>query len=231
MFEDDYPDPGVAGRSARRESERRRERRLQGMPRRSGFSRLIAVLVGPSAQEKRKVAEEKHWVIGAEGEELLAKSLARRCPDAVLLHDRQMPTGRANIDHIAIVSSGVYVIDTKRYRGKVAGANPLFGSPKLTINGRDRTKLIIGLDRQVAAIRSVLGALTTDVPVHGCLCFVVPTGLLADSGIPLLGTLKINGYPLYYPRRLARRLNGNGSLTPDQIGHIRDHLAASLPPA
>ena len=168
------------------------------MPRRSGLSRLIAVLVGPSAREKRKVAEEKHWAIGAEGEELLAKSLARRCPGAELLHDRQMPTGRANIDHIAVVSSGVYVIDTKRYRGKVAVANPLFGSPKLTINGRDRTKLIIGLDRQVAAIRSVLGALTTDVPVHGCLCFVVPTGLLADSGIPLLRTLKINGYPLYF---------------------------------
>ena len=89
----------------------------------------------------------------------------------------------------------MYVIGTKRYRGKVAVANPLFGSPKLTINGRDRTKLIIGLDRQVAAIRSVLGALTTDVPVHGCLCFVVPTGLLADSGIPLRGRSRSTAIP------------------------------------
>ena len=77
---------------------------------------------------------------GARGEEMLADSLVRRCPDVLLLHDRQLPGSRANIDHIAIAASGVYVIDAKRYKGKIEVQTPLFGTPKLKIAGRDRTK-------------------------------------------------------------------------------------------
>jgi hypothetical protein len=53
----------------------------------------------------------------------------------------------ANIDHIAVAPSGVYVIDCKRYKGKMEVAEPLFGEAKLKINGRDRTKLIDGLQK------------------------------------------------------------------------------------
>ena len=37
----------------------------------------------------------------------------------MVLHDRAVPGGRANIDHIAVVPSGVWVIDTKHYRGRL----------------------------------------------------------------------------------------------------------------
>jgi hypothetical protein len=148
-----------------------------------------------------------------------------------MLHDRRMPSSRANIDHIAIAPSGIYVIDTKRYRGRIKVARPLLGAPKLRIGGRDRTKLIDGLARQVAVVADALGDIATDVPVHGCLCFVAPEGVLADVGLPVLRTLKINGYPLYYPRRLARRLNRQGPLTPELAVAIRTRLAARLPAA
>ena len=72
------------------------------------------------------------------------------------LHNRRMPANRGDIDHIAVAPSGVYVIDTKDWKGKVEIQSPWFGAPKLLINGRDRTKLIDGLERQVAAVRSVL---------------------------------------------------------------------------
>ena len=142
-----------------------------------------------------------------------------------------MPNSRANIDHIAMAASGVYVIDAKRYRGKIQVLSPLFGAPKLKIAGRDRTNLVDWLDAQVGAVQAVLKAVAPDVRVQGCLCFLAPEGLMADTGLPVVRTLKIKGYPLYYPRRLAKRLNRRGTLTPDQARRIHTHLTANLPPA
>jgi Nuclease-related domain len=195
------------------------------------MTKVCAALLGPSAKEKRQLGEEKHWATGADGEQLLAESLARRCPEVLMLHDRRMPNSRANIDHIAVATSGVWVIDAKRYRGKIEVLNPLLGAPKLRIGGRDRTKLVDGLDKQVAAIQAVLSAVASEVRVRGCLCFLPPEGFMADSGLPVLRTLNIKGYPLYYPRRLAKRLHRRGTLTPEQARRIHAHLAASLPPA
>jgi hypothetical protein len=220
-------DSGVPGRSARREYERRRDRRQFQQPR----SRLLRAFLGPSAKEKRQLAHDRQWATGARGEELLAESLAKRCPTVSMLHDRRLPTGRANIDHIAIAASGVYVIDTKRYHGKIEVVKRLFAAPKLTIGGRDRTKLIDALARQVAFVEAALGDVAPDIAVRGCLCFVAPRGLLADAGLPVLKTLQINGYPLYYPRRLAKRLNRPGPLTPDRAQMIQAVLASRLPPA
>jgi hypothetical protein len=231
MNEREDPDPGVAGHSARREYERRRERRQRNVAAKSGFARLLAALLGPSAEEKRQLAHEKSWATGAEGEQLLAESLARRCPEVSLLHDRRMPNRRANIDHIAVAASGVYVIDTKRYRGTIKVRKPLIGSPKLKIAGRDRTKLLDGLAKQVAAVQTALSHVAPAVPVRGCLCFVAPQGFMADSGLPVLRTLKVNGYSLYYPRRLAKRLNRRGSLTAEQARVIHAELATRFPPA
>jgi hypothetical protein len=199
MAEQQGPDPGEAGRSARRESERKRQRRLQSTAPRSSLASLIAALFGPSVKEKRQVAEEKAWATGATGEQLLAESLARRCPEVSMLHDRRMPNSRANIDHIAVAASGVYVIDAKRYRGKIKVLKPLFGAQKLKIAGRDRTKLVDGFGNQVAVVKAALVDVAPDAPVRGCLCFVAPEGFMADSGLPVLRTLKINGYPALLP--------------------------------
>lgn len=57
----------------------------------------------------------------AKVEEAVAEALERRTAEGstVLLHDRRMPGGRGNVDHIAVAPSGVYVIDTKDLTGKV----------------------------------------------------------------------------------------------------------------
>jgi hypothetical protein len=148
-----------------------------------------------------------------------------------MLHDRRMPHTRANIDHVAVTASGVYLIDTKRYRGKIRVHKPLFGAPKLKIAGRDQTKLIDGLAKQVAVVQAALADAALDIPVGGCLCFVPPEGMASDSGLPLLRTLEIKGYPLYYPRRLAKRLNASGPLTAEQVERVQAELARRLPPA
>jgi hypothetical protein len=221
-------DQGMAGRSAQQQAERWRDRAERE---RASRSRLARALLGPSSTEKRLAAEERRWAVGARGEEMLAESLARRCPNVLLLHDRRMPRSRANVDHIAVSSAGVYVIDAKRYRGKIEVREPHFGKPKLLIAGRDRTKLIDGLEKQGAVVKALLADTAPDAPVVSCLCFVAPEGWLADSGLPVLRTLKVRGYPLYYPRRLARRLNESGPLLPEQVLRIYAELSQSLLPA
>jgi len=221
---------GTAGDSASRKADRLREERERRNSERSRLGRTWAGLF-PSPDDRNRIADERHWRVGAEGEQTLAALLAKRCPDVPMLHDLSAPRTRANIDHIAVAPSGVYVIDCKRYKGKIEVTAPLFGKPKLKIAGRDRTKLIDGLDTQVAHVKAALADNGEDVPVHGCLCFVAPEGFLADVGLPVLRTLKINGYPLYYAKRLAKRLNQRGPITADHAQMLQTALAQRLPPA
>lgn len=221
---------GTAGASAHRRAERVREQRRRQAARRSPVARLLAACA-PSREERILRRQEWQWSSGAAGEQQLAASLAERCPSVPMLHDRRAAMSLANIDHIALAPSGVFVIDTKRYKGPIEVRKPLFGAAKLRINGRDRTHLIEGLDKQVRVVRGILASLAPDVPVHGCLCFIAPEGLLAGSGLPVLRTLSINGYPLYYPRRLARRLTRGGPLTADRARALQTILAERLPAA
>jgi len=142
-----------------------------------------------------------------------------------------MPDGRANIDHIALAASGIYVIDTKRYRGKIEVHSPPFGSPQLRIAGRDRTKLIDGLEQQVAVVTEIVEDVAPQAPIHGCLCFVAPEGLFSEVELPLLRTYRIRGYALYHVRLLAARLNSDGPLSPPEALAIGARLAERLPPA
>jgi hypothetical protein len=221
-------DGGTAGRSARREAERKRARREALAPSRSG---LLRFLLPKPAAERRWLAEERNWLAGGRGEELLAASLAKQCGGVRLLHDRRIPGRRANIDHLAIAASGVYVIDAKRYRGKIEVRRPPFGAAKLRIAGRDRTKLVEGLARQVALVAAATAEVDREVGVHGCFCFLDPEGLLAESGLPAFRRLRINDFALHSPRRLAKRLNQPGTLSPDQMDRLHAHLARAFPPA
>lgn len=60
---------------------------------------------------------------------------------------------------------------------------------------------------------AIVAKIDPGAPVHGCLCFLNPEGFVAESGLPVLRTLEMNGYRLYSPRKLARRFNGEGPLS------------------
>ena len=120
---------------------------------------------------RRAPQHESAFHSGQVGEESVARSLERRTAKgrAIVMHDRRMPHGRGNIDHLAVAPTGVYVIDAKSIGGKVRVTKPVFGDAKLMINGRNRSRLVDGLDRQVAAVRGALADLgRTDVPVLVC---------------------------------------------------------------
>jgi hypothetical protein len=209
---------GKAGASARREHQRRKPKREANV--RERHPRLGGVILALH-DEPEAVAR---WERGAAGEETVAHALTKRCPDVPVLHDRRIPGSRANIDHIAIAPTGVWVIDTKRYKGKVQVANPFFGTPTLRIAGRDRTKLIDGLTKQVELVTIALGSIAPDVPVRGCLCFI-------DAELPLIGTPSINGYPMVGRRGLTKRLNTHGPLSLDSAVSLSQALADRFPAA
>jgi hypothetical protein len=60
------------------------------------------------------------WRDGARGERATARRLQRleRC-GYVVLHDLQVPGSHANLDHVAVGPAGVFVIDSKRYSGRL----------------------------------------------------------------------------------------------------------------
>jgi hypothetical protein len=219
MAEEHDLDLGAAGASARREFERRRAAREARTRKRHPHIGNLLLKLQSAPQH------EKAWARGAAGEGELAASLARHCPNVIVLHDRRMPGSHANIDHMAIAPSGVYVIDTKRYKGKIEVRKPWFGDAKLVIGGRDKTKLVDGLTRQAEAVQKTIELIAPQVPLHACFCFI------DRNGIPLLHTLRIRGYPLFYPRKLAKRLNKQGELDPGQMRMVAEGLAGRFPAA
>lgn len=149
-----------------------------------------------------------------------------------VLHDRALhrADGRlsqANIDHLAVAASGVWVIDAKSHHGRleVRRVGGLF-SPcveKLIIAGRDKTALVEGLAGQVAAVAAALATVSATVPVRGALCFV-------GTELPWFGD-SIRGVPLVGRRGLAKLLKQSGDLAAQDRLAIAQFLASRFPPA
>jgi hypothetical protein len=215
-FERGQPGGSLAREYGRRRDARERRTR-EAHPHIGGL--LLALRESPQ--------HEDAFRRGGLGEKAVAESIAKRTDDGTVLtlHNRRMPGGRGDVDHIAVAPSGVSVIDAKDITGTIRVHRPWFGDAKLLVNGRERTKLIDGLERQLTAVD---GALKTvghdDVSLQGVLCFT-------KADVPLIGTLHMRGHLLIYRRALAKRLNADGPLDPPKIATIAHALAKALPPA
>ena len=64
--------------------------------------------------------DPERWLRGAQGEATTAR-LLERLPRRqwVVLHDRRIPGSRANLDHLVIGPTGVWLVDTKTTRSEV----------------------------------------------------------------------------------------------------------------
>lgn len=213
-------DPGVPGASTSREYDRRKAARVHKILMHHPFADKddVARRAGP--------AHEAAFDIGSAGEQWVARVLAKRLkPGAIAMHDRAIPQRRGNIDHIVIAASGVWVVDAKRYSGRVAVWQPPDGRGMLTIAGRDKTHLVDGLARQVATVTTVLEDLGTPPRVHGALCFV-------DGDLPPGQRLTFEGWHVLDAERLARRINNSEPhLQPESVREMADELARHFPPA
>ena len=167
------------------------------------------------------------WDTGALGEERLGNRLNELASDSIrVLHDRRIPGSRANIDHIAVAPTGVYVIDAKKYKGrpqlKIEGGFLRPRVEKLLVGTRDCTKLVDGVLKQVDIVRGIVG---DDLPIHGVLCFV-------EADWPLIGgSFTTRGVEALWPKRLYPKLKADGPLLNETVAEIHRRLASSLPPA
>jgi len=129
------------------------------------------------------------WRRGAAGERRSARLLAplERQGWAVL-HDLTVPGSRANIDHLVIGPGGVFVIDSKQYRGRLQ----LDGSGQLW-HGRYplapalRT-VSFEADQAARALPDPGVAVVPIIAVHGA---QVPWGKVVTQGVPVVSARRL----------------------------------------
>lgn len=213
---------GTAGGSAAREFDRRHDARQQRVranhPKIGKF--LLAVFDDPQSTTA--------WATGAVGEQRLGEMLAGiASPTVRVLHDRRIPKTTANIDHLVVCSSGVFVVDAKRYKDarpalRVEGGLIRPRQELLVVGGRERTKLVEGMHKQLGLVRAAL-ADQPDVPVHGVLCFV-------DADWPLIGgSFTVQGVSVMWPKKLKLLLTEAGPLDADRIADLQWQLHEAFP--
>ncbi len=108
---------------------------------------------------------------GAQGEERIGRRLDQICSGrAVVLHDRAA-SRNANIDHIVVAATGVWIVDSKNYRGRVRPATGrYFGTPAgLRVNGRDQAHLPSMASWQIETVASAVD--DPGIPVRLILAF------------------------------------------------------------
>jgi hypothetical protein len=212
-------DRGVAGRSALGEYERRHAKREQRIHQDYGrFSGLVLAL-------SKDPQSTRAWQRGSVGETKLAQSLAKLGrDDVIVLHDRRVPRSQANIDHLVVCPSGVFVVDAKLYTGQVhvKDVGSLFRRHlRLFVGPRDCTRLAEGMEWQVEATEAALGG--AEIPVFPVLCFI-------DAEWPLLGgPREFSGVLIESERSLKRRVARPGDLGVDEVRDTAMVLAERLP--
>jgi hypothetical protein len=167
------------------------------------------------------------WAKGSDGERKLAAHLVRTVGDrAVMLHDRRIPGSRANIDHLVVAASGIWIIDAKSYKGKVEQRDVgkwLQKDNRLYVNGRDQSKLVGGLARQINAVLEAIE--DADIKVSAALCFVDSEWGVFSKPFHQGGVL------VTCPKRLSEAIAEPGPLSPTMVMNVADRLAAALPPS
>jgi hypothetical protein len=165
---------------------------------------LAAVAVGWGLRFKPS-PDAVAWRRGAAGERRTARVLAglERQGWAVL-HDLAVPGSRANLDHLVIGPGGVFVIDSKQYRGRLQldqsgrlwhGRYPLAPALRAVSFEADQAALVLTDPDVVVPIMAV----------HGT---QVPWGKVVTHGVPVVSARRLPSMlrqlpPVLGPERVA----------------------------
>jgi len=135
----------------------------------------------------------------------------------VVLHDLAIPASRANLDHLVIGPGGVFVVDSKHYRGRLRldpsgrlwhGRYPLTAVLRAVSFEADRAAQVLADPQVVVPI----------VAVHGA---QVPWGKVITQGVPVVSA-----------RRLPSMLRTlPGVLGPERVAALADRARVRFHPA
>jgi Nuclease-related domain len=132
-----------------------------GLPHAGLLGLAVAALVGWRLRFRPSEAA-RSWQRGAAGERRTARLLRRLARDGFVFHDLAAPgNSRANVDHLVIGPSGVFVIDSKQWTGELRqGADGLVWHNHYPL---DRTLATVRWEAE--AVSRVLGT-----RIHALLC-------------------------------------------------------------
>lgn len=159
----EIPDPSAGASAADH------HRALLGQESRGGGDDVpLADLLGPLAPIESVPAAK--WRRGAEGERRTAQLLAPlRNLGWTVLHDRRIPGSAANVDHLVIGPSGVWVVDSKLWRGRVK----VMGDGRLWYGRRcldDDLRVLRWATNEIGQALGGRGHTGQPVPVQSVLC-------------------------------------------------------------
>jgi len=124
-----------------------------------------------------------NFLKGAKGEEWVAHELAFLDSEYTVFNGLRFGGGKQNFDHIVVGPAGVFVVETKNWKGSVE-----FREGKLYAGGKEPSRPPL---KQVKAATAELVSFIDDagcgdVPVHSVLCFVstqLPEEIMNVNGV------------------------------------------------
>lgn len=187
---------------------------------------------GSAALREARARNDPKWTKGAAGEYLVDLSLHNHVNEgAVILTDRQLPGTTSNIDHIVVAPSGVWIIDSKVWKGKIEykSATMMSTAKHLYVGGKDRTAAVEAIFNLVIPVAQVIGDRT--VPIKPALVFV--DGDWSDSSAARILTSRPYQHLtvwISWPKAIWKKINEPGPLDADAVKRIGAKLDAALPP-
>jgi hypothetical protein len=159
------------------------------------------------------------WRRGAAGERRTARLLdPLQWHGWVVLHDLAVPGSRANVDHLVIGPGGVFVIDSKDYRGRLQ----LDGSGLLWHGRYSLSATLLAVDFE--ADRAAQALVDSEV-------VVVPIVAVHGAQVPW-GKVVVNGVPVVAARRLPSMLRSLPAvLSPERVAALADQARIGFHPA
>ncbi|MDF7800711.1 nuclease-related domain-containing protein [Pontiellaceae bacterium B1224] len=124
-----------------------------------------------------------NFLKGAKGEEWVAHELAFLSVEYTVFNGLRLGGGKENFDHIIVGPAGVFVVETKNWKGSVE-----FHDGKLYAGGKEPSRPPL---KQVKAATAELVSFIDDagcgeVPVHSVLCFLgtqLPEDIMNVNGV------------------------------------------------
>ena len=124
-----------------------------------------------------------NFLKGAKGEEWVAHELAFLSAEYAVFNGLRLGGGKQNFDHIIVGPAGVFVVETKNWKGSVE-----FRDGKLYAGGKEPSRPPLKQVKAAAAelVSYIDDAGCGDLPIHSVLCFLgtkLPEEIMNVNGV------------------------------------------------
>jgi len=133
-----------------------------------------------------------HFLKGARGEESVARELAYLSPEHTVFNGLRLPEGKQDFDHVVVGPTGVYVIETKNWRGAIS-----FREGRLLADGAEPGRSPLKqVKAATAELTEFLSGAGCGSVVHPVLCFVsteLPEDVMNVNGVLICSAERLTG--------------------------------------